>query len=478
MPQPSENNTLRFRWSVALGIGLGLAVLAATITWSAVRLRQQIRLQIASRDGETLEAVAAMQYLDDKSSDETVESLEEPGEQMQLVLKISRLRNVMGIRLFSPEGKFVNAVPAYITESSLAANDLETLRALKPVSHFDPQAHLEEHDLLAGMNSSPVPLLQVNIPLRADDEARLAGVAQFLMNGASIAQEYVELDRHLALQSVAALAVGGSVLVAGLGLAFRRVQRANRLLAERTCNLLQANRELALAARTSAIGALTSHLIHGLKNPLTGLESFVQDQAVGQGNGQNGDWHLAVATTERMKTLINRVVRVLQEEATTPNYEISLAELIRMLTEKLEPTASRAGVQFGTRVNLECALSGREANLILLILENLAQNAIEATPAGKRVRLYAFREAGRLVFEIQDEGPGLPAQARQQLFTPCASTKKGGSGIGLAISRQLAKHIAADLELKHASPMGCIFKLALPRPERADSELHAGPVKE
>jgi signal transduction histidine kinase len=258
--------------------------------------------------------------------------------------------------------------------------------------------------------------------------------------------------------------VGGSILAAGLALAFRRVQRANRLLAERTSSLLQANRELALAAKTSAVGAVTSHLIHGLRNPLTGLHSFVQDRAVAPGNGEEGDWQLAVATTERMQSLINRVVRVLQEEPAATRYEITLAELVEMLARKLQPAAAAAGVDFQTGVAPPGALSNHEADLVLLILENLVQNAIDATPAGKTVRLSVGTEGGRVVMEVADEGPGLPPEMQARLFTPCASQKKGGSGIGLAISQQLAKHLGAELGLKHSTSKGCAFRLALPPP--------------
>jgi len=448
-----------------VGIGLALAVLVATIAWSALRLRQHIRDQIASRDGETLDAVAAMQYFDDKSSGDTIAPLTDAGEQFVLVLKISHLRNVLGVRLFSPEGAFVNAYPVYITEATLPAKDLAALRALKPVSHFIPRARLEELDLLAETNSAPVALLEVNIPLREDGAAQLAGLAQFLMDGTSIARQYAELDRHLALESALAFMVGGSILAAGLALAIGRVQRANRLLAERTSSLLQANRELALAAKTSAVGAVTSHLIHGLRNPLTGLHSFVQEHALAPANGEDGDWQLAVATTERMQSLINRVVRVLQEEPSATRYEITLAELVEMLSHKLRPAAAAAGVDFQTGVAPPGVLANHEADLVLLILENLVHNAIDATPAGKAVRLAVCTEGDRVVMEVADEGPGLPPEMQTRLFRPCSSHKKGGSGIGLAISQQLANHLGAELSLKHSSSKGCTFRLALPQPE-------------
>ena len=57
-----------------------------------------------------------------------------------------------------------------------------------------------------------------------------------------------------------------------------------------------------------------------------------------------------------------------------------------------------------------------------------------------------------MVCEVADEGPGFPPQLLKSLFTPCRSTK-GGSGIGLAISRQLANQLGAVLELAKSSPM-------------------------
>jgi len=112
------------RLSQALGIGLALAVLGGVLAWSMFNLRSHTRAQIANRDGEAFDALAAMQHLDDTSSGETIAPLTDPGEQIQLVLKISRLKNVIGVRLFSPDGEFVNAFPAFIEEARLSAETL------------------------------------------------------------------------------------------------------------------------------------------------------------------------------------------------------------------------------------------------------------------------------------------------------------------------------------------------------------------
>jgi signal transduction histidine kinase len=134
--------------------------------------------------------------------------------------------------------------------------------------------------------------------------------------------------------------------------------------------------------------------------------------------------------------------------------------------------AREAGVRLETAVTAAGAPSNREAEFVLLILENLMQNAIEATPPGKAVRLTIASQGERTTFEVEDEGPGLPREIAERLFTPCISTKKGGTGIGLAISRQLAAHLGAELELKHSSAQGTSFRLTLsPAAQKPEPEL-------
>jgi signal transduction histidine kinase len=458
-----ERPVPRSRWAPPLVIGLALAVLGGTLAWSALDLRARIHSQIVQRDGEILDAVTLMQHLNDQTSGETIAPLADPGEQFQLALKVSRLRNVLGVRLYSADGKFVNAFPAYITEMALPVSDLAQLQKLHPVSHFSAQARMEEQALLAETNNPTAALLFVEVPLRTDDQQHLAGVIQFLMDGSSIARQYAGLDRNLALKFSIAFVVGAGILMAGLGLALRRVQHANRKLAERTGNLLHANRELALAARTSAVGAVASHLIHGLKNPLSGLRNFVHDRNAENGSGSDTDWRTALSTTQRMEELINRVVRVLQEQQTGAEYEISTAELAEMLAQKAKALAGSAGVHFETRVLFNRMLSNRDADLILLILENLVQNGIEATPPGKGVEVCVTGDAGATTFEVRDQGSGFPPGMESRLFMPCTSGKKGGGGIGLAISKQLAQSLGAKLELTGNRSSGCTFRLIVPQ---------------
>src|SRR5258708_39182671 len=134
------------------------------------------------------------------------------------------------------------------------------------------------------------------------------------MKGRTTQPNLHRLGSHCILQGAGTFVAGGSLRTLAMVRAFHRLNDAHQLLAERTDNLVKANQELALAAKTSALGAVTAHLIHGLKNPLAGLHSFILGRQCGPTDGETADWLQAVASTRRMQAMIAEVVSLLREE--------------------------------------------------------------------------------------------------------------------------------------------------------------------
>lgn len=98
------------------------------------------------------------------------------------------------------------------------------------------------------------------------------------------------------------------------------------------------------------------------------------------------------------------------------------------------------------------------------ILLNLLKNAIEALPPGGRITLRAGRVNGHAFLEIADDGPGLPPEARSQLFQPFVTSKgAAGTGLGLAVSRRLARALGGELAYV-PSDRGTQWRLTLPTP--------------
>lgn len=448
---------------LAIPIGLALFILAGTILFGSQYVRQKSRKQITAQHAQILYAL----WLSQKTAEDLESGLslsEEPSDHLPAVLEtaqLPQLLDLLGTRVFDADGEFWFA-DAHVSEATLGPEDLAQLRELNPVARLHEHADLGQVSLaITDPSPNRGPLLEVSIPLHPPSETRLVGVAQFILDGANVADEFRRLDRHLILQASLTFVVAGGLLVLILGASFRQLHRMNRLLSERTQSLLHANQELALAAKTSAVGAVTAHLIHGLKNPLSGLHSFMSSRAADPGKEEtHADWQLAVSSTRRMQAMISDIVRVLGDEETSSQYELSLEEFVQMTEAKVRPLAREAGIAFNAEVQGNAVLRNREANLLSLVLHNLLQNAIQATPRGQAVGLAVRANAGRVACEVRDQGPGISPEQHPVLFKPCRSVKEGGSGIGLAISKQLASSIGAELNLQETSSRGSVFVLS------------------
>ena len=457
------HRTRRLPWAVA---GLALVVLGGTILLTVLYFRSAIRQQIVNRDAVALYEVALMHAKDLAEELGDLGSMTDPGNQSYVLLQTSRLRGVIATRLFDDEGRFLETFPENVLEARLQGQELNRVRSLAPVCHFYSSVPLDDlfypaqGELPERGHGQPV--LEINIPLHAPDRRELVGVGQFLIQGKPIAMEFARLDRNLMLLAGITFLTGGGLLVVFIQAAFRKLQRAQDLLADRTQTLLRANRELALAAKTSAVGSIASHLIHGLKNPLSGLQNLMAGMGEREGGLPDEDRRQMVVATRRMQSLIHEVVTVLREQEGGQQYELSLAELMEIIETRARPLAAEAKVRFALERETEAALNNRDAGLIILILMNLIQNAIQATPPGREVALRVHRSGQDLSWAVADGGAGFPEELRPVMFTPCSSTRDGGSGIGLAISKQLANHLGARLEMRSSTDRGCVFVLILP----------------
>jgi signal transduction histidine kinase len=283
------------------------------------------------------------------------------------------------------------------------------------------------------------------------------------VDGQPLREKYRAQDRHLAGQAAVVLAVGALVILGGLGAALRHLQKQHQTLLELTERLARANQELTLAAKTSAVGAVAAHLIHGLKSPLYGLHNLLLSEALGKGAAREPAWQAALETTQKLQQMIQDTARLLQQDAgVAPASETRLQELLELLRCRMESLLVEGRVKLHLRTEADARLSGREAALVALILENLLRNAIQASSPGQIVELRVRGSETEVICEVRDQGPGLPDAMRSQVFAPCVSSKPGGMGIGLAISKQLANHLGARLELRSTSAAGTVFELALP----------------
>jgi two-component system, OmpR family, sensor kinase len=106
-------------------------------------------------------------------------------------------------------------------------------------------------------------------------------------------------------------------------------------------------------------------------------------------------------------------------------------------------------------------------NDLTRMLRNLLENAVAHSPPGGIVRVACRRRSSRLELEVSDDGPGVPEEDRERVFEPffrgpAASAGAEGTGLGLGIARDIARHHGGDVMLGADAGPGACFVVSLP----------------
>lgn len=455
------------RW-VALFVITGVLLLFCGVTGSlAWELRKQLRHQVISRDGETLMAVASAEVDDVRELNDGIFEAGADEELFEVALNTSDITGVIGVRVYTKGNHFLGGIPISLKRGELTVADESLLDFKTPISKFHPDFQMEDVFLVIDVGEgegNSFAVSEITIPLFSLSDDQVYGYAQYFIDGHELAVELDRLDKNILTYAGGALLLGAFLGGGMLSWAFRRLRQVNNLLEDRTRHLISANHKLSMEARTAAIGAITSHLIHGLKSPLQGIRQFVtahsQDDKETYGDTV---WQDAAATTERMQNLINEVIEVLQDRQGEFAYDISCPEIVSLVDERVKYHAQTSGVRFKVEdcVGEVSTLPNDRANLVVLILVNLLRNAIDASARGESVVLHIESVGSCLEFMVIDHGDGLPDEMVERIFQPIVSSKVDGSGVGLSLCQELSRHLGGELTLDKTGPQGTVFKLTL-----------------
>jgi len=153
--------------------------------------------------------------------------------------------------------------------------------------------------------------------------------------------------------------------------------------------------------------------------------------------------------------------RAIGAEVPSSHEERTAGHLVDFAVTSVQPQAGAHGVTLRTKVGPGTSGSVQGDEVVLQILTNLLLNGIAFSSAGSSVLVEVERRGQSYVFNVSDEGPGIPAPRRAALFQAPKSTRSGGVGIGLPHSRHLAREAGGDLALV-PSAKGARFELVWP----------------
>jgi signal transduction histidine kinase len=432
-----------------------VAIFATMVVRFRSRLRAEIRQTIINRDASVLLPVAQRQ-LAERSASGT-----DPSGLLAAVLESAQQEDMLAVVIFDEKGHALRYAPDSLIFAELPLEDYFRLLKFEPISRFYPEFPLNRYfsGIATAAAQRPTPVLEVLLPLHGRDPDKIAGFAQYYIDARSLARELAMIDGRIDHQTAATLGIGAVLIAFVVAAAYLGQRSAQRVILERTERLVRANLELTLAAKASALGQVTSNLVHGLQGSVASLRGLVAARDAGI---ESADWRTVGDYAERMQAMIQDAVALLGDSETHTSFELTGHELAAIVLRRNSPVAAQKGVSLRVSGGFEHSLDSHRGGLLCLITSNLVQNAIDATASGKSVAV-EFRNGGeRATVSVSDEGGGIPEELRAHLFEPGRTGKPGGSGLGLAISQLLARQIGATLLLDATGPAGTTFRLTVP----------------
>lgn len=213
-------------------------------------------------------------------------------------------------------------------------------------------------------------------------------------------------------------------------------------------------------AHLAALGTAVAKINHDLRGILSSA-LVVSDRLEGS---EDSDVRRVTPT---LASAIDRAVGlcsdtldyVRQEEITLRRERVALAPLVADVADGVAGSGG-AETEIQNQVNNGLEVNG-DRDQLFRVLTNLTRNAAEA--GADHVCVTAKTQGDMVEIAIRDDGPGLPARAREKLFRPSeGSVRAVGTGLGLAIARELARNHGGDLSLVDSSENSTEFRLTLP----------------
>jgi heavy metal sensor kinase len=221
----------------------------------------------------------------------------------------------------------------------------------------------------------------------------------------------------------------------------------------------------------NSVREMGDNMAHDLKSPVTRIRG-VAEMALVQGDTMDDFCAMAANTIEesdRLLDMINTMLVISRTQAGESDFQFQRMNLTRMITDACDlfvPVAEDRQIQFS------CHVAGRfyvnaDIKMLQRAFSNLVDNALKYTDKGGQVRVRVIKKSDTNVdIMVMDNGPGIQPQFHQQIFERFfraeSSRTSPGTGLGLSLSRTIAREHGGDIQVQSTPGNGTVFTMTLP----------------
>jgi two-component system, NtrC family, sensor histidine kinase HydH len=244
----------------------------------------------------------------------------------------------------------------------------------------------------------------------------------------------------------------------------RRDRQAAALIQSQMEAINAARTRLAQSEKLAALGQLAAAIAHEVRNPLAVIRSAAQAVAEALPAGEPESRRACsfiTAEIDRLTSVVSSLLAFARPLRLEPR-AVTLDGLFdrALLLARDELAAKQVRVRRSEPASLPAVRA--DADLISQVLLGLLANAAEAVPVGGEVVLGGRAIEESVAIDVADSGPGIPAELRGRIFEPFFTTRPQGTGLGLAVARQIVEAHGGRIEVGDSPTGGARFSILLP----------------
>ena len=224
------------------------------------------------------------------------------------------------------------------------------------------------------------------------------------------------------------------------------------------------------AAKLAFVGGLAAGMAHEIRTPLGIVKSSAQILGRAAAAGDERSRELVGMIVEEVDRLDRVVAGLLELARPQPPVleDVPLAAPLRRAADLLAGQADERGIKIVRSLEGPTPAARCDPDQVYQICLNLILNALQILAPGGVIELRTFAAGASVGFEVRDDGPGMPAEVREHLFTPFFTRRPGGTGLGLALVQRLVQARHGSISVETAPGRGACFRVTLPA---ADGEV-------
>ena len=216
---------------------------------------------------------------------------------------------------------------------------------------------------------------------------------------------------------------------------------------------------------------LVANVSHELRTPISALRALLENLIDGVEPVELSTLETTLRQVERLGSLVEQLLELSKlESGAVPlaRTHLELRPVVEQVIEESRTEAESRGVTLALEAEPGLELRADE-HRVHEVVANLVSNAVRHSPRGGRVRLRTAGRDGWARLEVEDEGPGIPAEEAERVFERfyrsdhARTATEGGSGLGLAIARWIVELHGGTIRAEQAQPHGCRMVVELPR---------------